>query len=564
MAPKRSGASLLAFALLALAFGFSTTGARTEQQREDDGKREIEEAKVAYYLVPPRAVRRKGGKELFLFLTANPALVGKGFGGASARLILAGRDTQGNVTILWRYDLPEDGGDPLWWNFRPGESQVGILVPILGGTYRTFEMMADQPPTLTGEFALKPFDESLLLDPRTSFFARLEPGQPPRVFYSPKALLVLNVATGTTRTLWSAPRPRETSANFMAGQDLDGDGTLDIVGDTSRFFMTGGKPHYFPGIKRVWHYQGGTFKEIFAGKPTNSGVYRSEVISAGKGRFLIAAHEIHGGDQQRGDVIHLYRWNGRSLQEVASSENAAPLFMDFAAADLDGDGADELAVFTEPRGELRLAVLKLRNQQLVKVWESPDLHPNLEFGRVQDYDRDGKEEAALFLREEGSNYRGRVKLFEKAGGKFTGFETLRKPPPPPPPPPPPSPASLPPKLRFLVIEMGLANGEHWGRLDLDGVRLVVVRPTKAATDPVRRTLQIHEQILQLARERFPAGRVAIRPKEEDREIVAGDAVLVTLTPEDAEAAGKPLDTLAAEWLAAVRKVLRTLAAPPAK
>jgi len=528
----------------------------------DDAAQLKQQAQLAYFTVPSYAMRRIHEKTQYLFLAPDPKREHDAtlFGFDTAKLVLAEHSAEGKTSILWQYDLPQGGVSVCWWN-ENSEHQNAIFVEMYGGEYSTFAAPINDPPSLINTFQFADSDHHLIENVLTTFVSPQQLNLPDHIFYSSYALIALNLTKGSTTDISRLSDFRETSSNFLAVRDVDGDGTIDIIGDSGRY--VGGKaPQFFPSTFRVWHYLNGQYVQIYQSAPHDSIVTGSIPFQYAKtARPAMLAQEAHfpglkNAPQETRYALHLYQWDGKAITELANTVGLLPgqLYGAFVAADLRGDGVQEVVTMFV-KDSPQIAVLDYKNHQFVKVWESPPLDYNIEFGRPDNY-RGAGQQIPLTDPDTGGK-----RLFRFAGGKYVGWERMLKPPPP----PAPSPPAL--ETRFHWEERGMMSNTPKHLLILDGNPLIQVFANTRELNAEYRAEQIQKRVLDLAKQKYPPAQVIARKvgdedEEPKMEVAAGTTVIITLTESEAKTAGKPLNAYAQEWAGAVRLALMTLAKPP--
>lgn len=550
----RSRYYVVAVALILLATSYSCARA---QSTLPDTDRLQELAAQAFYKVSPQAIRKHNASVEFLFLTdASPRLNSPPI--ESGRVILARREGLHKFSIVWQYNLPSGGIDAVWWSQTASNDKSAILVTLYDGTGLTFRAPGSTPELwqqLTIDGNGMPY-----VDPGRTFFSNLNATSGDAIFFEHDALFSLYISNGKKKLVFSLPNISETSAAYLAVQDLDGDGTTEIVADTSRF-IAGNPPVTYPSVLRVWHYQNDNFNEIWHGTPCDLITRQSFPFSPSRGmKSLIVTHEeTPGFPKIKHDFLCLYRWDGKELAQIASLDNTVAPIVDrgFVPADLYGSGLQQIvAIQGSGIGNLRIAVIGLKGNAFIKIWESSPLRTAPRFGRVDDYDNTGKQEVPLFDE-------GKMFLFRQSGNKFVGWEGLKM--------PPPAPLPLPPgadtRLDAIQYQANLPGGPFQTFLVLDGKKLMEVYPVASGRSEFDRANDIRDQLAHLAKQKFPAAQIIARKvgdedEEPKMEVAAGKTVIITLTQSEAKAQGKTLPVLAQEWVSAVRQVLTTLAKPP--
>lgn len=547
-----SAVCLICFTVVAV-FTTTTVKADVTPQVSDNSLLE-QSAASAYYRLTPGALIGQGNTETFLFLSNDPAREHQIFSAQTSRLIVANRNKSGHFTIICQYDLPTGAMGAVWWG--DGKKASAALVTLYSGEYLTLSFNGISFVPLHRSY-IDTSHIGINLNPGQVFFSESKENHPAFVFFAQYALSVLNIADGQVQDIFAQPNREETSGKFLAAQDLDDDGTLDIVGDTSRF-VAGASPVAYPSTLRVWHYDSGKFQEIWQGQPRQRVTIESYVLSEGRGKQpVIVAHEAKYPKQSHQDFLYLYRWNGKNLVEIASSEKiASPInYQGVALADLTGDGTKKIIaqVLPQTRG-VRLAVFSFVANKLTKQWESPPLAAFPIFGRVSDYRGDGKQEVPLLV---GDN----IFFFRQSGQKFVGWESLKLPPL-----PVSSPASnLDTRLDAIQYQANLPGGPFQTFLVLDEKKLKEVYsvPTRSAFD---RANDVRDCLIVLAKQKLPAAQVVSRKigdedEEPKMEVAAGKTVIITLTQSEAKAQGKTLAAYAQEWVSTVQTILKALAVP---
>ena len=520
-----------------------------------------QQAKQSYYTVLPQSCRRVNGTEQFLITVDDPSQEEVATTSPGCRLVLAERTQKGSISIIWQYRLSttHTALRAIWCNGK-SYAKNSIFVYLDDGTCSTLHVDGNLPPVPTNNFRVKSANGTMVLS-RNRFFIALSASGEATIFFSDFALLTLGLDNGKTQIVYQVSGLHDNFSQYLAAEDLDGDGTTDIVGDTSLVQFVKGKVIRSSGIVRVWHDTLQGFQQIYASAPRRHWAIESAVAPMGTDKKLvIAANELSEAADGVSLYLHLYCWNGSAIQEIATSEGILPpLNHDgFTFADLSGQGGNSiLASVTDKENTIHLSVLKLVNDKMVKVWTSPPMDGRLRFGRVSNYDNVGKQEVPLI-----NTDTQKVSLFKQVGATFTGWEALRYVPPPPPPP-------KPLEERFAwQQEDGLKPADPARNfLMLDGAHLILVPANDREINALYRVQQVQQRISDLAKQSFPAAQVVARKagdqdEEPKREVVAGKIVIITLTESKAKTAGKPLAAYAQEWVAAVKTVLTTLAVPP--
>lgn len=515
-------------------------------------------AAQVFYSVPSQALRKRNGSVEFLFLTdASPRLNSPPI--ESGRVILARREGSHKFSIVWQYNLPTSGSDAVWWNQSASNDKSDILVTLYGSNALILRS-ADSIPVLQNKYSIDDGNGMFYVDSGRTFFTNLVAQGNTVVFYDDFALFAYDVLTGVRTVVYSLPNRLETAAAYLAVQDLDGDGTTEIVADTSRF-IAGKVPVTYPSVMRVWHFQNGNFNEIWHGTPRDLITRQSFPLSPSRDmKSLIVTHEeTPGFPKIKHDFLCLYHWDGKELIQVAALDNTAAPVVDrgFVPVDLDGSGVQRIvAIEGSGIGNLHIAVIGLNGNKFTKIWESPPLRTAPRFGRVDDYDNTGKQEVPLFDE-------GKMFLFRQSGSKFIGWEGLKMPPAAPPPPP------LGPDTRLDAIEYeaNLPGAPFQTYIVLDGKKVEEVYYTPPGRSAFDKANEIRDLLVRLAKQKFPPAQVIARKvgdedEEPKMEVTAGKTVIVTLTESEAKTAGKPLAAYAQEWVSVVKQILTTLAKPP--
>ena len=520
-----------------------------------------QQAKQAYYTVLPQSVRSINGSKQFLIIVDDPSQEEVSVGSPGCRLVLAQRTQQGSISVVWQYRLSTTQTAPtaIWYNDKL-KVRDNIFVYFYDGTCSTLHVDGNLPPVPINNFRVKSANGTMVLSRNRFFIAPSASGEA-TIFFSDFALLALGLDSGKTQIVYQSPELHDNFTQYLAAEDLDGDGATDIVGDTSLVQFIKGKVVRSSGTVRVWHDTPQGFQQIYASAPRRHWAIESAVAPMGTDKKpVIVANELSEADDGVSLYLHLYRWNGIAIQEIATSEGILPpLNHDgFTFADLNGQGGNSiLASVTDKDNTVHLSVLKLVNDKLVKVWTSPPMDGRLRFGRVSDYENIGRQEVPLINPDT-----QKVTLFKQVGATFIGWEALRYVPPPPPPP-------KPLEERFTwQQEDGLKPTDPARNfLMLDGAHLILVPANDREINALYRAQQVQQRILDLAKQNFPAAQVTARKvgdedEEPKKEIVAGKTVIITLTESEAKTAGKPLAVYAQDWVTAVKTVLTTLAKPP--
>ena len=550
----------------------------------DDTERLKREAALAYYAVPAQAVRKRGGRDEFLFFTLNPKLIkretgefeGATYGGQSGCLVFASRDVRGQFAILWQYDLPDDGEDAVWWDNAAGQTKDAIAVQLMSGAFMTFHAPDGEPPTLLNGPRYIP-GETFGAPLRKGFWVRPDSSQPAFVLDDEYSVTLVNLAAGTAQALWSTPTVKEPNGvideegfpHLLAVGDLTGDGGLEIVAHTERDQIISGDVLRLDSSLRVWRYADGKFQEVYSVPLPGFRATAGTALFRSPGNPpWIAVNLLPTGG--KGDaVLAAFRWNGTTLAEVPAMRKMGlnlqwngPGKAMMAAADLDGDGTDGLLLIIDARRTTRLVVLKYVGDTLRPTWQSPPLSREVHFGRVQASEAGGQQEVELLQGYDSPPYGGTVSLFRQAGNKFTGWEAQHyvPPPPPPPKPPPPPPPTAEERLSSLTYDEGYGFRDPF--LTLDGKKIIQLHSTNDMINASWREKQDRKRLLLLAKQRFPANRVVLRQRGSLWKVMAGSMAVEILMPEDAKNAKRPLSALAQDWLTAVQAILRGLETTP--
>ncbi len=309
---KRHISLALTIWILASAATYAQTTATTQDLEKIASK--------TFYLLPAEAIHQHGDSQEFLFLAPDLIRHDTIFGAETGKLVLGKRDINGKFSILWQYALPLGGMDAVWWSMEARSATTHFLVSLYGGQYLLFQRDGNQAPTLASSSAPLPLVESILLLPHTFFLSPPLAGMPDWLFYGIRGnLLALDLQHGHTATLWALDKPQSV-ATFLMVRDLDGDGSVDIVASTSRYDNS--TRQRSPAVLRVWHYESGRYTQVYASSPQQHFAIAGMTLRVDKSsRPLIAAYEFHpqpSGGYNR--YFHLYNWNGKTLQEVTSSE----------------------------------------------------------------------------------------------------------------------------------------------------------------------------------------------------------------------------------------------------
>ncbi len=520
------------------------------------------EAIYNYYAASPEVVRHQGQVEQVLFLTSDPSRVGKVFAAETSRLVLASITSQKKSSIVWQYDLPSGAGYALWWTPTRKEQDSAILVYLYSGECLTLDAPSDNLPVVRQKFSIDAPNGTMDLAVHHAFHVQDPISQSDHLFFSDNGLFDLALMTGKVNNLYSLPSPEMTFAHYLAVGDLNGDGTMNVVGDTSSTEFVNGKPVHAPSVVRVWHTMSTGHQQTYSSGPKNHWAIESTITKSSLSTLpTIVANELSENPSGGFDLyLHFYLWQNQTIKHITSSQGVvAPLIHDgFTLADLAGGGKTSVLALVSPAdGGIHLAVLNLEQDKLIKTWISPRMHGRLRFGRVISDRQSHRQEVALVnpdTREVG--------LFKQSSNKFTGWESFRYLPPPPPPP-------KPLGIRFAwQQEDGLEPSDPARNfLMLDGNHLIQVTANDREINALYRTQQIQQRILDLAKQSFlPSQIVARKAGDEDEEpkmeVAAGKTIVIILTQSEAKAQGKTLPALAQEWVSAIRQVLTTLAKPP--
>jgi len=519
-------------------------------------------ADSVYYTALPQSVRKVGQAEQFLFTVNDPSSVDSPvFPGC--RLVLAQHDKEG-TSIVWQYRLSESetAGIPIWFGDKSEKDKSHIFVMLNNNTCLTFSANGITPPQPEKHFSIHSANGVMDLNLHQAFFAYSFLNNDPVIFFSRYALLELDLVMGKTQAVFQLPVLSDNFTHYLAVEDLDGDGTTDIVGDTSLAQIVKGEVVHSPGTIRVWHSTPQGYQQIYASTPRHHWTVESDAAPMGADKKpVIVANELSEAVGGVDLYLHLYHWDGHTIQEITSSQGVVPpLGHDgFTLAALDGQGRNSiLAMVSSYDGTTHLSVLNLVQNRLIKSWMSPPMYERTRFGRVSDYEHLGKQEVPLVNPDT-----GKISLFKQVDNKYLGWEAMRLPPPPP---PPPSPAD---NTRFFLEERDGTKSTDPPRnlLMLDGNVLTQVFPNTREINAEYRAQQIQKRVLNLAKQKFPPAQVVARKvgdedEEPKMEVAAGKTIVITLTEGEAKTAGKPLPVLTQEWVSAVRQVLTTLAKPP--
>jgi len=514
-------------------------------------------ASQAFYRVPLQAVKIHDGYTDFLFLAPRYVPLGQSVQLQLGRVVCARRDNAQKFHTVWQHDLTSNAIDAVWWSQTAKNEQSAILVTLYDGSGLTFHA-PESGPKLWHQFPIDQGTGMLYVDPGKTFFSSSTSQGHDLIFFEHDALFSFDILTGSKNVIYSLPNESETNGAYIAVQDLDDDGTTEVVADTSRF-VAGKEPIADPSTMRVWHYQDNKLVEIWHGNTRNLITRQSFVLGLAPKKHFIITHEVTPGPSQpKQDLLCLYQWNGTKLNQIASSNNTLFPIVDRGLIPVKFDKTSAPQIVTVQSsgiGHIRIVVTKLQENNLIKVWESPNLNTAPRFGRADDYAGDGRQELPLL---DGD----KMFLLKQVGNTYTGWEALRYVPPPPPP-------SKPLEERFVwQQEDGLKPADPARNfLLLDGNHLIFVPANDREINALYRVQQVQQRILDLAKQSFPAAQVIARKvgdedQEPRREIVAGKVVVITLTESEAKTAGKPLAVYAQEWVAAVKTVLMTLAKPP--
>ena len=411
-------------------------------------------------------------------------------------------------------------------------------------------------------------DNFLRLGPGQCFIVSPCPGSADYAFYEHFALQALNLKTGTNCQLLAPKVLRNTLSQFLGVADFDGDGAIEIVGESTSVSYINHTTIRNPVDIHVWRFKNGEFKEVYM---TNNSqphwAIGSFILRTGHQTPPIMVtnelHEIAGG---KVDIyLHLYRWDGKRISELANSRTLVHglYHQGFCVADLDGDGTDEIITKSSLGGD-HITVLQWDGKALLKRWESPRME-DITFGRTADYNRDNREETALLNDVSMNPNASHIALLRTQGKDIVGWESMTYYQPP----------LNQPSVdqlsdRFMVTgKPKIDGGIMQYSLCLDGKPLMYLLPTNSAPNVIFNGLEIKKHIINAVKHKVTMDQVIkdgraikIEGKESDMYIIkAGEEVVLQLSEEDAKAYRMPLVTLATIWLDTITKAISTLEKP---